>query len=177
MSRNALELVFPAAIGLLVCTLVVLFLTATGLAPNSRMAWEAEEQFGCGVVSDVGYSLRAQQDSSRLAALSPAEAEVIAAGDALFKENCAQCHAIHDVVVGPALAGLEERRPMPWLFKWVRNSSKMVAAGDDYAVKIYNEYQQQQMPSFALSDEEITSIIKYIKHESGAYATSVALAP
>ncbi|KUG07122.1 cytochrome c3 family protein [Solirubrum puertoriconensis] len=100
------------------------------------------------------------------------DAAAISAGDALFKGNCAQCHAINDVVVGPALAGIDQRRPLPWLIKWIQNSSKMVASGDEYAVKIFNEYQKQQMPSFALSDEEVTSIIAYIKAESSKPATA-----
>jgi mono/diheme cytochrome c family protein len=102
---------------------------------------------------------------------------VIQAGDALFKGNCAQCHAVNDVVVGPALAGINERRPQPWLIKWIKNSSKMVASGDEYAVKIFNEYQKQQMPSFALSDNEITSILAYIKSEEGGGKTATELTP
>ncbi|WP_019947038.1 cytochrome c3 family protein [Hymenobacter aerophilus] len=90
----------------------------------------------------------------------------IAAGDALFKSNCAQCHAIHDVVVGPALAGVSKKHSMPWLISWIKNSSKMVASGDAQAVKIFNEYQKQQMPSFQLSDAEITSIIAYVDAET-----------
>ncbi|WP_243635835.1 c-type cytochrome [Hymenobacter edaphi] len=91
----------------------------------------------------------------------------LAAGDALFKSNCAQCHAVNDVVVGPALAGLDKRRPMPWIIKWVKNSSKVIASGDEYAVKIFNQYQKQQMPSFALSDEEIGQIITYVRSQQG----------
>ncbi|GAA4375228.1 cytochrome c3 family protein [Hymenobacter koreensis] len=100
------------------------------------------------------------------------DAAAIAAGDALFKGNCAQCHGINEVVVGPALAGIDKRRPTPWLISWIKNSSKMVAAGDEYAVKIFNEYQKQQMPSFALSDAEITSILAYVKAEEGKVAAA-----
>ncbi|OON69203.1 cytochrome C [Hymenobacter sp. CRA2] len=95
------------------------------------------------------------------------DAAAVAAGDALFKGNCAQCHAVNDVVVGPALAGIDQRRPLPWIIKWVKNSSKMVASGDEYAVKLFNQYQKQQMPNFALSDEEITSIVAYVKSQTG----------
>jgi mono/diheme cytochrome c family protein len=48
------------------------------------------------------------------------EAAAIAAGDALFKNNCAQCHAVNDKVVGPALAGIAKRRPISWLIPWVK---------------------------------------------------------
>jgi mono/diheme cytochrome c family protein len=94
------------------------------------------------------------------------DAAAIAAGDALFKGNCAQCHAVNDKVVGPALRDVTKRRPISWLIPWVKNSSKVVASGDAYAVKLFNEYQKQQMPSFALSDKEITSIIAYVDAES-----------
>ena len=93
------------------------------------------------------------------------DAAAIAAGDALFKGNCTQCHAIGEQVVGPALSGITKRRPISWLIPWIKNSTKVVASGDDYAVTLYNKYNKQQMPSFALSDKEITSIFAYITAE------------
>ncbi|GGF12098.1 hypothetical protein GCM10011383_24150 [Hymenobacter cavernae] len=98
--------------------------------------------------------------------LSQEDMAVVEAGDALFKNNCAQCHAVFDVVVGPALNDITKRRSISWLIPWVKNSSKVVASGDEYAVKLFNQYQEQQMPSFQLSDKEIKSIIKYIEVES-----------
>jgi mono/diheme cytochrome c family protein len=100
------------------------------------------------------------------------DAAAISAGDALFKNNCAQCHAVNDVVVGPALKDITKRRPISWIIPWVKNSSKVVASGDEYAVKLFNQYQKQQMPSFQLSDAEITSIVAYIDSESGKGATA-----
>ncbi|GAB3576385.1 c-type cytochrome [Hymenobacter daeguensis] len=95
------------------------------------------------------------------------DAAAIAAGDALFKGNCAQCHAVNEQVVGPALAGITKRRPISWLIPWVKNSSKVVASGDDYAVALFNKFNKQQMPSFALSDKEITSIVAYVTSQEG----------
>ncbi|MBX0290310.1 cytochrome c [Hymenobacter sp. HSC-4F20] len=71
--------------------------------------------------------------------LTGAAAATVATGEALFKGNCAQCHAVNDVVVGPALAGITKRRPAAWITRWVKNSSKMVASGDEYAVKIFTQ--------------------------------------
>ncbi|QIL78113.1 cytochrome c [Hymenobacter sp. HDW8] len=95
--------------------------------------------------------------------LSGADAIAVVSGEALFLGNCAQCHAINDVVVGPALKNIHKRRPVSWLIPWIQNSSKMVASGDEYAVKIYNQYQKQEMPSFALTDTEIKQVIKYLE--------------
>ncbi|MDO7875645.1 cytochrome c [Hymenobacter sp. ASUV-10] len=108
------------------------------------------------------------------AILSAADAAVVDAGDALFKGNCAQCHAVNDKVVGPALAGITRRRPIAWLIPWVKNSSKMVAGGDAYAVKLFEEYQKQQMPSFNLTDEEIMAIIAYVASQEGGMAIASA---
>ncbi|TYZ08677.1 c-type cytochrome [Hymenobacter lutimineralis] len=101
------------------------------------------------------------------------DAAAIAAGDALFKGNCAQCHAVNEKVVGPALRDISKRRSLAWLIPWIKNSSKVVASGDEYAVKIFNEYQKQQMPSFQLSDAEITSIVSYLDAESAKPAVAV----
>ncbi|MBC8084249.1 MAG: cytochrome c, partial [Hymenobacter sp.] len=84
------------------------------------------------------------------------------------------CHALHDVVVGPALAGLHARRPEKWLLAWVKNSGKLVASGDEYAVRIFNQYQRQQMPNFALSDQEIRRILAYLKAESRSGGTAIS---
>jgi mono/diheme cytochrome c family protein len=108
----------------------------------------------------------AQAAPAAAAGSTTGDPAAIAAGDALYKGNCAQCHAINEVVVGPALKDIHKRRPISWLIPWIRNSSKMVASGDEYAVKIFNQYQKQQMPSFALTDAEITSIVSYIAAES-----------
>jgi len=112
----------------------------------------------------------AAADGAAAPAAGGGDAAAIAAGDALFKGNCAQCHAVNDKVVGPALAGITKRRPMSWLIPWIKNSSKVVASGDAYAVKLFNEYGKQQMPSFALSDDEIKSIIAYTTSQEGGAA-------
>ena len=110
-------------------------------------------------------TVAAPASDSTVVALNPAQVAEIAVGDALFKGQCAQCHAVNEVVVGPALAGISQRRPVSWLIPWIKNSSKVVASGDEYAVELYNKYGKQQMPSFALSDQEVKSILTYIDAE------------
>jgi mono/diheme cytochrome c family protein len=90
---------------------------------------------------------------------------IIKQGEALFKANCKSCHALDKKVVGPALAGVTKRVPsVQWIKDWVKNSAKMVAAGDEYGVKIYEEYQKSQMTAFtSLKDEEILAVVAYIE--------------
>ena len=96
----------------------------------------------------------------------PTDDAVISQGESLFNNNCTVCHAINQQVVGPALKNVHERRDLPWLISFIKNSQKVIQSGDDYAVNLYNEYNKTVMPSFAYSDEEITSIVAYIKAES-----------
>jgi mono/diheme cytochrome c family protein len=94
----------------------------------------------------------------------PTDEAVITAGKALFENNCTQCHAITDeVVVGPGLKGINERRQLPWLIKWVKNSTLVIQSGDAYANELYNKFGKTQMQSFDFKDEEVVSIMAYLK--------------
>jgi cytochrome c2 len=85
-------------------------------------------------------------------------------GEAIFKNNCSSCHKIDEKMTGPALKDVEKRRDRAWIHKWVHNSSAVVASGDEYAVKLFNEYSKTQMTAFPnLKDEEIDGILDYIK--------------
>ena len=109
------------------------------------------------------------------AVASGGDAAAIQAGDALFKTNCTQCHAVNEQVVGPALAGITKRRPIAWIIPWVHNSAKVVASGDEYAVALYSRFQKQQMPSFQLSDKEIKNIVAYVESQEGAGVSAGAV--
>lgn len=107
------------------------------------------------------------------------DAVAIASGDALFKNNCTQCHAVNEKVVGPALAGLVNRRHIGWIIPWVRNSAKVIASGDDYAVKLFTDNSKQQMPAFPnLSDKDIKDIVLWVSSQEGTniVTTSVSVA-
>jgi len=92
----------------------------------------------------------------------------ITAGEALFNANCKTCHRVHQKLVGPALEKVYERAPsIDWIKSFVKNSAGVIASGDDYAVKIYNEYNKTQMTSFSsLKDEDIMNLLAYIQAET-----------
>jgi cytochrome c2 len=98
----------------------------------------------------------------------------VAKGETLFKNNCAACHAVSaEVVVGPGLKGINERKDFAWLSKWIRNSQAMIASGDSYAVEIYNKYNKAQMTSFPnLSDDDIRNMLAYVDAANAAPAAS-----
>jgi mono/diheme cytochrome c family protein len=165
MRTNFAGFFLAAGMGLIVLLLGLGALSMAGLVSivpdvkDALVADEASEMPQCGndYVDNTYY---------QAVDFVPATAEE-KAGDALFKANCAQCHAVNEKVVGPALAGITKRRSISWLIPWVRNSAKVVASGDDYAVKLYNDNGKQQMPSFGLSEKEIKAIIAYIEASSG----------
>ncbi len=92
----------------------------------------------------------------------------ISAGEALFNGNCKACHRVKQKLVGPALAGIEDRAPsIQWIKDWVRNPARMIASGDEYANKIYNEYNKSQMTAFtSYTDDQIMNILAYVKAEA-----------
>ena len=180
MRRNPVSFALTVGMALLVVLFGFTLLSAAGLAgfaADDRLAATSQVAndtipFICGVIDQPRPNAELQ-----LANLPPAQAAEIAAGHALFKSNCAQCHAVNEQVVGPALAGISKRRPMSWILPWVKNSSKLVASGDEYAVALFDKYSKQQMPSFALSDKEIISIVAYINSTEGTLvATSTTVA-
>jgi mono/diheme cytochrome c family protein len=92
----------------------------------------------------------------------------IKAGETLFNANCKACHAVKRKLVGPALAGVQDRAPsIDWIIDFVHNSSAVISSGDEYAVKLYNEYNKTQMTAFtSLKDEDILNILAYVKSEA-----------
>jgi len=102
-----------------------------------------------------------------VSSLMPASAQDVANGKTLFEGNCTSCHAIHDKLIGPALAGVTERRQEAWLLKWVRNSTAMIKSGDPTAVKLFEDNNKSIMTSFEnFSDDDIKDVLAYIKEES-----------
>ena len=91
---------------------------------------------------------------------------IVKNGESLFKGNCTVCHAIDEVIIGPALRDIHERRNQEWIYAFIKNSQKVIKSGDEYAVELYNQYNKTLMTSFDFSDEELDAILTYIKDES-----------
>ncbi|WP_350284936.1 c-type cytochrome [uncultured Croceitalea sp.] len=126
----------------------------------------------------------AQEEAAVLEA--PVEEVAVSGGDPavgkqLFNQNCAACHALNRKMTGPALANVETRLSeeegldKEWLYAWIKNSAGMIASGDAYANKIYNEYNQAAMTAFpTLSNADIDNILAYTAAPPPAPAAAVA---
>jgi mono/diheme cytochrome c family protein len=88
-------------------------------------------------------------------------------GEKIFKQNCAVCHSMgSNVITGPGMQGVMSRVPSEkWMHDWIKDNKAMIKAGDEYAVKVYNDNGKKEMSTFAatLSDEDIDAVITYIK--------------
>ena len=83
-------------------------------------------------------------------------------GKELFNANCAACHKLDAKATGPMLRGIAAKHDMPWLYKWIHNSSELIKSGDAAAVKVYEENNKAVMTAFPqLSEGDIDNIIAY----------------
>jgi mono/diheme cytochrome c family protein len=166
MRTNSASFALTFGMGLIALLIGFLALSATGL-------------IGLGGATNAVATTTASPSDGPAAAPTPvvAASPAVAAGDALFKNNCAQCHAVNDKVVGPALAGITKRRAISWLVPWVKNSSKVIASGDEYAVKLFNDNGKQQMPAFPqLSDKDVQNIMEWVTAQEGGAPAAGAVA-
>jgi mono/diheme cytochrome c family protein len=110
------------------------------------------------------------------AAFGSTFAQDAAEGETLFKNNCAACHASTDeVLVGPGLKGISERRPIEWIVKWVHNPQAVIASGDKYANDLYNKFNKAAMTPYPnFSEDQIKGIIAYIDASNAAPAAPAA---
>jgi mono/diheme cytochrome c family protein len=100
-----------------------------------------------------------------------------AAGEALFKANCASCHKLYKKAVGPALFQVSQKYDREWLYSWIKNSAALIASGDAQAIAIYNEYNQSNMNAFPqLSNVDIDNILAYTDTPKPAPVVDVAAA-
>ena len=85
-------------------------------------------------------------------------------GEEIFNSVCSACHTINaGRLVGPDLSGVYQIRNNEWLIRFIRSSQEFIKSGDPEAIAIYEEYNKIPMPDNNLTDDQIISIINYIK--------------
>jgi mono/diheme cytochrome c family protein len=95
-------------------------------------------------------------------------------GKELFNANCAACHKLDAKATGPMLRGISAKHDMPWLYKWIHNSSELIKSGDAAAVKVYEENNKVQMTAFPqLAEADIDNIIAYTSEPKAVAAAPV----
>ena len=96
-------------------------------------------------------------------------------GKTIFTARCAGCHNINRQIVGPALAGVDQRRSIEWIVKFVQSSQALVKSGDKDAVALFEQFNKMPMPDHAdLTADNVKSIVAYINEEEKAAAAAKA---
>lgn len=123
---------------------------------EDKLIEQAEPKFWCGTCAASYYERESNPKFLR--------------GEALFKNNCAQCHsATVEVVVGPGLSGIRKRRSWKWIVKFTQNSQKFIKTNKE-ARKIYLQFNRTEMTSFEkFTEEDIKAIFDYCEGVNGIY--------
>ncbi|RDK88176.1 c-type cytochrome [Marinirhabdus gelatinilytica] len=104
-------------------------------------------------------TVTAEADAETPAAEGVGDAEV---GKTLFNANCAACHKLYKKATGPALFEVSKKYDREWLYSWIKNSQALIAAGDQQAIAIFEEYNKSVMTPFpGLSNTDIDNILAY----------------
>lgn len=128
----------------------------------------------------VIFSLTSSAQEAAPAADAPAAQSGgdVAKGKELFNSNCAACHKLDGKSTGPALRGINEKHDAAWLYKWIHNSSDLIASGDAAAVKVFEEYNKIPMTHFPqLSTGDIDNMIAYMSEPKASASAPAAGAP
>lgn len=98
---------------------------------------------------------------------NPLMATDITQGKNIFKTRCAACHKIGSVFTGPDLAGVDMRRSIDWITRFVQSSQTVIKSGDKDAAALFEKFNKIPMPDHSdLKETDIRNIVAYIKEES-----------
>ena len=82
-------------------------------------------------------------------------------GKELFTAKCAACHKVDVRFIGPALAGITERRTPEWIMNMIINPEKMVVE-DPIAKQLLAEY-LSPMANQDITEEEARLMLEYFR--------------
>jgi Cytochrome c553 len=104
-------------------------------------------------------------------------ADPVEEGKSIFTSRCSSCHNINKLVVGPALAGVDQRRSIDWIIKFVQSSQTLIKSGDKDAAAIFAKFNITMPDHPDLTASNIKSVVDYIKSQAAPAGTSTDKAP
>ncbi|MDH5657117.1 MAG: cytochrome c [Spirochaetia bacterium] len=93
--------------------------------------------------------------------LGELDAALASSGEKLFNEKCSSCHKMEKRYIGPALAGVTQRRTPEWVMNMILNPEGMVQE-NEAAKKLLMEY-SAPMANQSLTEDEARSILEYFR--------------
>lgn len=83
-------------------------------------------------------------------------------GKSVFEKKCISCHAVNQKVIGPALAGVTQRRSTEWIKKMITHPEQMLQE-DETARALLKEYNNIPMTNQQVTEEEANALIEFLK--------------
>ena len=93
--------------------------------------------------------------------LPPMDEATIAKGKAIFDSKCAVCHKIEERYVGPALAGVTERRKPEWIVNMILDPDRMIKEDPD-AKALFVQF-LTPMTNQNVAEEDALAILTYFR--------------
>ena len=91
----------------------------------------------------------------------PDDPQLVSEGERVFKEKgCPACHKMHERQIGPALAGVTERREPEWIARMIQHPDQMLRE-DPTAQELLQEY-GSRMTNQQVTPEETRAIMAYL---------------
>lgn len=90
------------------------------------------------------------------------DTELAALGEAKYSTVCTACHMPNKRMIGPALAGVYERRSAAWVMNMLKNPDVMLKE-DPIAKALLKEYNNAVMINNNLSDDETRAVAEYLR--------------
>ena len=109
---------------------------------------EAAPEYGVGPVQEV--DLGAEIDAA-----------LAEKGKSIFEAKCSACHKFDQRYVGPALAGVTERRHAAWVMNMIINPQEMTQK-DPIAKKLLAEY-MTQMVAQDVTQDDARALLEYFR--------------
>ncbi len=90
------------------------------------------------------------------------DSEMAARGEATFNAICVACHMTNQRMIGPAMAGVYDRRSPEWVMNMILNPDGMLKE-DPIAKALLKEYNNAIMLNQNLTEEEARDVAEYLR--------------
>lgn len=88
--------------------------------------------------------------------------EMVARGKATFDQMCTACHKTDKKFIGPALAGVMERRSPEWVMNMILNPTEMIQK-DPIAKQLLVDHNGSPMADQNLTEEQARAVVEYFR--------------
>ena len=95
---------------------------------------------------------------------SAQETAAVTRGERVFTAYCTGCHSIGpEVVFGPGLKGVTERRTVDWLKGFIHNPALMLRKKDATTVELVAKFNGYVMPTLGLTERNVADVVSYLR--------------